>query len=40
MIVREARCAFADPAFPPPAIQVYDERRCAWLPDFGIPRAF
>lgn len=32
--------AFADPAFPPPAIEVYDERRCPWLPDFGIPREF
>ncbi|MEA3011908.1 MAG: hypothetical protein QOD42_453 [Sphingomonadales bacterium] len=32
--------AFADPAFPPPAIEVHDERRCPWLPDFGIPREF
>ena len=28
---------FADPAFPSPT-EVYDERRCPWLPDFGIPR--
>jgi hypothetical protein len=32
--------AFADPALPPPTIEVYDERRCPWLPDFGIPREF
>jgi hypothetical protein len=32
--------AFADPALPPPEIEVYDERRCPWLPDFGIPREF
>lgn len=31
---------FADPDFPPPTIEVYDERRCPWLPDFGIPREF
>lgn len=31
---------FADPLFPPPAIEVYDERRCPWLPDFGISREF
>lgn len=30
--------AFADPFFPPPALEVYEERRCPWLPDFGIPR--
>jgi hypothetical protein len=30
--------AFVDPEFPPPAIEVYDERRCPWLPDAGIPR--
>ena len=29
---------FADPAFPGPTIEVYDERRCPWLPDLGIPR--
>ena len=32
--------AFADPTFPPPTIEVYEERRCPWLPDFGIPREF
>jgi hypothetical protein len=32
--------AFADAAFPPPAIEVYAERRCPWLPDTGIPREF
>jgi len=30
--------AFADPAFPPPAVEVYEERRCPWLPDLGIAR--
>jgi hypothetical protein len=30
--------AFADPNFPAPTVEVYEERRCAWLPDFGIPR--
>jgi hypothetical protein len=30
--------AFADPAFPPPSVEVYEERRCPWLPDAGIPR--
>jgi hypothetical protein len=30
--------AFADPDFPPPRIEVYEERRCAWLPDFGLPQ--
>ena len=24
--------AFADPDFPPPAVEVYEERRCPWLP--------
>jgi hypothetical protein len=32
--------AFADPALPPPTVEVYDERRCPWLPDFGISREF
>jgi hypothetical protein len=32
--------AFADPAFAPPTIEVYDERRCLWLPDLGILREF
>jgi hypothetical protein len=32
--------AFADAAFPPPAIEVYAGRRCPWLPDTGIPREF
>jgi hypothetical protein len=32
--------AFADPAFRPPTIEAYDERRCPWLPDFGIQREF
>jgi hypothetical protein len=31
---------FADPALPTPTVEVYDERRCPWLPDFGIPREF
>ncbi|HTU10336.1 MAG TPA: GFA family protein [Allosphingosinicella sp.] len=30
--------AFADRAFPAPTVEVYDARRCPWLPDFGIPR--
>lgn len=32
--------AFTDVDFPPPEVEVYDERRCAWLPDFGVPRQF
>jgi hypothetical protein len=32
--------AFADQDFPAPTIEVYDERRCAWLPDFGMVREF
>jgi hypothetical protein len=28
--------AFADPDFPPPTIEVYAERRCAWLDLRGI----
>jgi hypothetical protein len=29
--------AFADADFPPPRIDVYDELRCAWLPELGLP---
>ena len=28
--------AFADPAFPPPTVSVYGERRHAWMPALGI----
>jgi hypothetical protein len=28
---------FADPEFPPPRIEVYEESRCLWLPDPGLP---
>jgi hypothetical protein len=28
--------AFADPALPPPAIEVHEESRCPWLPDLGL----
>src|SRR5258707_789615 len=28
---------FADPDFPPPLVEVYEERRCPWLPDPGLP---
>jgi hypothetical protein len=28
---------FADPDFPPPRVDVYDERRCPWLPELGLP---
>jgi hypothetical protein len=28
---------FADPDFPPPSVEVYEERRCPWLPDLGLP---
>lgn len=27
--------AFADPDFPAPEIEVYEERRCAWLPELA-----
>ena len=27
--------AFADPDFPTPSIEVYEERRCAWLPELA-----
>jgi len=30
--------AFADPAFPSPTIEVYEDRACFWLPDLGLPR--
>ena len=30
--------AFADPDFPPPAIEVYEERRCNWLPELAAGR--
>jgi hypothetical protein len=30
--------AFADPAFPSPTVQVYDERACLWLPPLDLPR--
>jgi hypothetical protein len=30
--------AFADPDFPPPTVEVYAERRCAWLGDFATNR--
>ena len=39
MISIPAGC-FADPHFPPPTVEVYDERRCPWLPDFGVPREY
>jgi hypothetical protein len=29
-----------DPHFGPPTIEVHDERRCPWLPDFGLPREY
>lgn len=29
--------AFADPDFPPPRIEVYEERSSPWLPDLGLP---
>lgn len=29
---------FADPDFPAPTIEVFEERRCPWLPDLGIER--
>lgn len=29
---------FADADFPGPDLEVYDERRCAWLPDLGLPQ--
>jgi hypothetical protein len=29
--------AFADPAFPPPAMEVYEERICPWLPGSASP---
>jgi hypothetical protein len=28
---------FADPDFPPPRVEVYEKRRCPWLPDPGLP---
>ena len=30
--------AFADPDFPPPTVEVYEERACPWLPPLGLPR--
>ena len=30
--------AFADPDFPPPTIEVYGERRCAWLAELASNR--
>lgn len=30
--------AFADPGFPAPSVQVYDELACAWLPELGLVR--
>ena len=30
--------AFADPDFPPPTVQVYDERACPWLPELPLER--
>ena len=27
--------AFADPDFPAPSVEVYGERRCAWLPELA-----
>ncbi|MBV9881548.1 MAG: GFA family protein [Sphingomonadaceae bacterium] len=29
--------AFADPDFPPPRVDVYEERRCPWLPELPLP---
>ena len=29
--------AFADSEFPPPRIEVYEESRCPWLADPGLP---
>ena len=28
--------AFADPDFPAPSVEVFEERRCAWLPPFAM----
>jgi hypothetical protein len=28
---------FADPDFPAPRVEVYEEMRCPWLPDPGLP---
>lgn len=30
--------AFADPDLPAPGIEVYEERRCPWLPELGLRR--
>ena len=30
--------AFADSDFPAPSVEVYDERRCAWLPELAPDR--
>ena len=30
--------AFADPAFPAPSVEVYEERACLWLPQLGLTR--
>jgi hypothetical protein len=32
--------AFADPGFPPPQVEVYTERRCAWLPQLAPEQHF
>ena len=29
--------AFADPNFPPPQVDVYQEERCVWLPELDLP---
>jgi hypothetical protein len=29
--------AFADPEFPAPRVEVYEDSRCSWLPDPGLP---
>jgi len=30
--------AFVDPDFPPPEVEVYEERACPWLPPLGLRR--
>lgn len=30
--------AFADADFPPPTVEVYEERACHWLPELGLNR--
>jgi hypothetical protein len=30
--------SFADPGFPPPTVEVYEQRRCAWLGDLAADK--